>query len=237
MHIYHIHTYPIHIYIHITYVLHTHKHFRRFSCPGQKAISASPWLSLCSLVSILHGMVSPHGSPLQPFSTSGVLTRFTLAVLGWPQQPNVPLWPDSAWPSDFLFSLLQPCLLHLSCCSPNMPRTSLGLGQLWGKECLGTAKQRPQSQIVDPSWRPVFCWRQFFSLLSLCPAFFLSDLLSLGISRQLFLSMFCLWQHSKWLSLAILKNSLDSSPLSDYKPGLSFYLPIQSFTSGFLWFS
>lgn len=57
------------------------------------------------------------------------------------------------------------------------------------KDYWGAVKQMTPSQIiVGPRWRPMLCWRELYSLFSLCSAFFLSDLLSLEISRQL-----CFW--------------------------------------------
>lgn len=100
-----------------------------------------------------------------------------------------------------------------SICQMEYAKDQPWLGEVFqGRGCLGAAKLWVQTCGLH-STRDSF------------PAWQFSVLLSLKISRQ-----FSLYRQ---ISFAILKNSLDSSSPVDHKPSLLFYLPIQSFTSGF----
>lgn len=131
-----------------------------------------------------------------------------------------------------------------------LPRTSLTMEK--GSEKWGfweQWKQMTPSQIVDPDWWPVFCliqlfssaalyvlpslWRSLYILLACyskrslcpCPASLCGCVCCVSVSVSV---------SSPSSSLFfVLKNSLDSSSLAEYRSILLFYISIQSLTPGF----
>lgn len=88
---------------------------------------------------------------------------------------------------------------------------------------LGAVKIRTLSQVVDPSWQPLLCWRQRSSLLCLCSACFLFLVCFLWRSPDSSLPPSALLETvlQAVLSCYFKKYSLDSSS-ADHKSSLYF---------------